>query len=330
MTRTSFLTRIPIFLVAAFALAPFQGKAVDSTQYPVTGMEWLQVMRQAAGSLNYQGVVAYIKDQQVDSFKLYHQVTEGKERERLVAMNSPFREVLRADGNVARYTADTHQVVVETKPSGQSVLINLPEDTSVLERYYRVNLRGQEYVAGALTQVVALESRDGYRYSRLVWIDTATHLPLKLDVLNEDGLSVEQMIFTTINTKDPIAAQDLQPSVQATSAITQISHRETLPVEGLKWTFKSVPEGFQILSYSMLKRPPLNSPVEHILMSDGFSSVSVYIEKRADHFKPGARKLGAASVDSLMLGDFEVTVMGEVPQKTVALIANGVQKKGGD
>jgi sigma-E factor negative regulatory protein RseB len=99
-------------------------------------------------------------------------------------------------------------------------------------------------------------------------------------------------------------------------------------VDGLKWTFKSVPEGFQILSYSVLKRPPLNSPVEHVLMSDGFSSVSVYIEKRDARINPGARKIGAASVDSVKLGDFEVTVMGEVPQKTVELIANGVRIKG--
>jgi sigma-E factor negative regulatory protein RseB len=183
-------------------------------------------------------------------------------------------------------------------------------------------------VAGALTQVVALEPRDPYRYSRLLWIDTSTHLPLKLEVLNEDGMSVEQMVFTTIITKAPIAPQDLQPSVQASSAITQISHRETLPVDGLKWTFKSVPEGFQIVSYSILKRPPLNLPVEHVLMSDGFSSVSVYIEKRDGRIKPGVRKLGAASVDSVKLGDYEVTVMGEVPQKTVELIANGVRKKG--
>jgi sigma-E factor negative regulatory protein RseB len=63
-------------------------------------------------------------------------------------------------------------------------------------------------------------------------------------------------------------------------------------------------------------------------MSDGFSSVSVYIEKRDGRIKPGVRKLGAASVDSVKLGDYEVTVMGEVPQKTVELIANGVRKKG--
>ena len=323
---SSFQTRA--FFIAVLGLTPPQLLSDQLSDNPTTGVQWLLGMRKAATTLNYHGVVAYIKDQQIDSFKLYHQVVDGRERERLVAMNSPFREVLRADGNVARYTADTHQVVVETKPSNQSVLINLPEDASQLDRYYQINLRGQEYVAGALTQVVALEPRDAYRYSRLLWIDTTTHLPLKLEVLNEDGMSVEQMVFTTINTKDPIPPQDLQPSVQAASAITQISHRETLPVDGLKWTFASVPDGFQLVSYSILKRPPLNSPVEHILMSDGFTSVSVYIEKRDSRIKPGARKIGAAAVESVKLGDFEVTVMGEVPQKTVELIANGVRKKG--
>lgn len=319
---------ITTFFIASLLMLSSEASAERASPEPASGVEWLQEMRKAAGSLDYQGVVTYIKDQQVDSFKLYHQVSEGKERERLVSMNSPFREVVRADGNVARYTSDSHQVVVETKPSNQSVLINLPEDTSRLERQYRINLRGQEYVAGALTQVVALEPRDPYRYSRLLWIDTHTHLPLKLDVLNEEGASVEQMVFTTINTHDPIAPADLSPSVQAARAITQISHRETLPVAGLKWTLTAVPDGFQIVSYSTLKRPPLNAPVEHVLLSDGLASVSVYIEKRDGRIKPGARKMGPASVDSVNLGDYEVTVMGEVPRKTVALIANGVRKKG--
>jgi len=308
-------------------LAASPGEAAQPVWLPQTGIEWLTGMRQATSSLNYQGVVAYIKDQQVESFKLFHQVNEGQERERLVSMNSPLREVVRTDGNVARYSADSQQVVVETKPANQSVLMSLPEDPSLLDRYYQINLRGQEYVAGALTQVVALEPRDGYRYTRLLWIDTVTHLPLKLDVLNEDGQSVEQMVFTTINTQDPIARKDLDPSAKTASAITQISHRESLPVGTLNWTLKHVPDGFQIVSYSLLKRPPTNPPVEHILLSDGFSSVSVYIEKKAGKANGGPRKIGSINVAAVTLGDYSITVMGEVPLKTVELIADGIQPK---
>lgn len=317
----------PVFLALSLGLSVGSVFANEANRPEMTGIEWLKSMRQAASSRTYQGVVSYVKDQQMDSFKLFHRVVDGQERERLISMNSPIREVVRTGGTVSRYSADSQQVVVETKPSGQSVLMNLPEDPALLERYYRIHLRGQEYVAGALTQVVALEPRDEYRYSRLIWIDADTRLPLKLDVLNEDGQSVEQMVFMTINTKDPIAPTDLEPTSGARSAITQISHRETQPVKGLKWSIKDVPSGFQIVSYSTLKRPPSSMPVEHILLSDGFSAVSIYIEGGEGRKATGTRKMGAINVDSVELDGHLVTVMGEVPLKTVSMIVHGVTEK---
>ena len=314
-------------LIGACALYSVQVGSVEAITPPRTVTDWLLNMRQAASSLSYQGIVAYIKDQQVDSFKLYHRVSEGHERERLISMNSPYREVIRADGNVACYSADGQQVVVETKPSNQALFMSLPKDTSTIERFYRINLRGQEYVAGGLTQVVALEPRDAFRYTRLFWIDTSTYLPLKLDVLNEDGQSVEQMVFTTINAKEPIAATDLEPSPRTSTAMTRIRHRESKPVGKLKWTLEDVPEGFQIVSYSALKRPPSNSAIEHILLSDGFSSVSVYIESKEGGINTGTYRMGAISVDTVVVGGHLVTVMGEVPMKSVERIASGIKQR---
>jgi sigma-E factor negative regulatory protein RseB len=319
--------RVVVGLLLALTLCSANAWSGQTAATPVTGSDWLIRMRQAASALSYQGTVAYIKDQQVDSFKLYHRVSDGQERERLISMNSPYREVIRADGNVTRYSTEGQQVVVETKPSNQSVLINLPEDTSIIERFYRINLRGQEYVAGSLTQVVALEPRDAYRYTRLFWIDTSTYLPLKLDVLSEDGQSVEQMVFTAVNAKDPIATTDLGPSPRAGAAMMRISHRESKPVGWLKWTLEDVPEGFQIMSYSILKRPPSNAVVEHILMSDGFSSVSVYIESKESHIKTGTYRMGAISADTVFVGGHSITIMGEVPMQTVQRIASGIKQR---
>ena len=278
---------------------------------------------------NYQGIVAYVKDQQVDSFKLFHKVVEGQERERLISMNSPTREVIRAGDSISRFTGDNQQVVVETKPARQSVLMNFPDDPTTIDRFYRINLRGQEYIAGRLSQVIALEPRDNYRYTRLIWVDTGSHLPLKFDVLNDDGQSVEQMVFTTLNTSDPIADTDLEPSSKSISAspIAQINHRETQSVDSLGWLLKKVPDGFQIMSYSTLKRPPGGGLVEHILLSDGFSSVSVYIENKSGKNMSGTRKLGAINVDAVAVDGYLVTVIGEVPLSTVKLIANGVVRK---
>lgn len=292
-----------------------------------SGIDWLKSMHRAVSDLSYQANVSYIKDQQVDSFKLFHARIDGVERERLVSMNSPLREVVRTGSNISRYAQETQQVLVETRPSEHSLLLALPDDLAALERVYQINLLGREYVAGLQTQVVALEPRDGFRYSRILWIDVSTRLPLKLDVINEEGQSVEQVVFTAINTKDPIPPRELEPVMKTQNSITQISHRESLPLRDLRWTLAHVPEGFQIVSYSTLRKPPSTVPVEQILLSDGFSAVSVYIEPREGRQPSGPRRMGAVNVNAIDFHGHLVTVMGEVPLKTVELIAKGLGEK---
>jgi len=311
------------FIFAIF----YAGTAGALESQSQTGIDWLNSMHHAVSDLNYQANVSYIKDQQVDSFKLFHARIDGVERERLVSMNSPLREVVRTGSNISRYAQETQQVVVETRPSEHSLLLSIPDDLSALERVYHVNLMGREYVAGLQTQVVALEPRDGFRYSRILWIDVSTRLPLKLDVINEEGQSVEQVVFTSINTRDPVPPRELEPVMKNQHSITQISHRESLPVRDLRWTLAHVPEGFQIVSYSTLRKPPSTVPVEQILLSDGFSAVSVYIEPREGRQPSGPRRMGAVNVDAIDFQGHLITVMGEVPLKTVELIAKGLGEK---
>jgi len=319
-------------VLSFFCLALVLGKAVAGVGLPGPagerdGLGWLTDMRQAAFKLDYKGTVTYVKDDQVDSFNLFHAYRDGQEQERLVSINSPLREVVRAAGNVTRYAADGQKILVETKPSSRSLLVELPDDPAVLTRYYRINLRGQEFIAGHLCQVVALEPRDEYRYTRLLWVDTVSRLPLKLDVINEDGQSVEQMVFTTLDTRSQVTSKDLEPVAHASMGVTQVSHRETLALESLNWTLMDVPDGFQMVSYVRLKRPPADVPVEHLLLSDGFSSVSVYLEKSGAAASKGARRVGAINVDTVLVHGYLITVMGEVPAKTVQRIAKGLHYK---
>jgi sigma-E factor negative regulatory protein RseB len=318
------LRRVTLILILCL---PQASHALPDENPPKTGIDWLLAMKQAANTLDYQGVVAYIKDQQVDSFKLYHKVDGVHVRERLIAMNSPFREVIRTDGSISRYTGEGQQIMVETRPSSQSVYLSLPDDPSVLGRYYRINLMGQEYVAGMLAQVVALEPRDGFRYSRLLWIDAQSKLPLKLDVLDESGHSIEQMVFTTISVSEAVKESDLLPSHVTQAAIARISHNESLPLDRLGWTLNKVPEGFQIVSYSRFKRPTSDQVAEHVLLSDGFATISVYIDQGASSLAAGSRKIGAVNVKTSSSDGYTITVMGEVPPNTVNLIADGLRKK---
>ena len=64
------------------------------------------------------------------------------------------------------------------------------------------------------------------------------------------------------------------------------------------------------------------------MYSDGLASVSIFIEKnRGDgHHSQGASSMGAVNAFGYAVGDFFVTVVGEVPGKTVQLMAQTTVK----
>ena len=314
-------------LLICILVAATGARAEDSDTAQAKALGWLTEMQRAVAELNYRGVIAYLRDKQVESFQLLHSANAGVERERLVSMNSPLREVVRTAEKVACYFPDTKTVFVESKPAKRSILLGVPADLTQLARYYRVGLEGEETIARRLAQVVSIEPRDDYRYARLVWIDEDSKLPLKFEMLDEGGQTVEQVMFTSLSVVSDIPHQDLEPSVRTTDSFSwRTSQRETLALDSLNWTMQNVPEGFQIISYTRMKRPPNEHAVEHILMSDSLSSVSIYIEAESDGAaQKYARKVGAINADSVNIDGYRVTVMGEVPPKTVKVIANGLR-----
>ena len=75
---------------------------------------------------------------------------------------------------------------------------------------------------------------------------------------------------------------------------------------------------------------PINDgPVSHVMLSDGMSSVSVYVEHvmEADQDKSliGHSSMGAMNAFSLSLETGFVTAVGEVPMEAVKLIAEAAR-----
>ncbi|WP_324876482.1 MucB/RseB C-terminal domain-containing protein [Methylocaldum sp.] len=291
-------------------------------------IRWLMDMRQGVIHLNYRGVVAYLKDKHVESFQLFHAFAEGIEQERLVSMNSPLREVVRNAEKVACYFPDTKTVFVENKPSRRSVLLELPEDLAQLSRHYDFKLLAQEYVAQRLSQIISIEPRDDFRYARRIWVDVESKLPLKFELVGENDQVVEQMMFTSLSIEESIPRSELNASTKVDTFTWQINQRKALPLDSLKWVLENVPDGFQMISYTRLLRAPTEHPVEHILLSDGFSSVSIYIDELGgDVVKGHQKKVGAINAHSRKIDRYLVTVMGEVPARTVQAIAGGVHRQ---
>ncbi|WP_333688248.1 MucB/RseB C-terminal domain-containing protein [Methylococcus capsulatus] len=316
-------------LGAAVAFEPPQPSFADDTPQTLgarAGVEWLTGMREAMSRLSYRGRVAYLKDDKVNGMEFAHSMANGVEHERLTSLNSPMREIVRDGDRVQFFFPETKSVMTERVPVSRSFLVDLPESFVGLCDYYAFLVGDQEYVAQRHTQTIEIVPVDDYRYGRKVWIDTESRLPLRFELLDENSKPVEQMVFISLEVSGEAPGREVTPMPASGDYSEQSSNREIIPIEAMDWSLDSVPVGFRISGYSRVQHPPLRHPIEHILLSDGLSSVSIYVDEPKDEpFVEKLKKIGAVNAYTRKIDGFVVTVMGEVPPKTVHMIANGIQ-----
>ena len=285
---------------------------------------WLKDARQAASKLNYRGIVSYMKDKQIESLHVFHGVSNGVEQERLLSVNTPMREVIRTADKVTCYYPESKSISIDSKPSRQSLLLDLPDDLAELSKHYTFSLGNVEHVATRPSRLVSIIPKDDLRYGRKLWIDVETKLPLKFEWIDGQQV-VEQFVFNSLSLEKSIPPEELSPSTVVDGTWKTKQH-ETLPAESLIWTLDGVPDGFHMISYTRLKRGANNRVIDHILLSDGISSISIYIDQlMSEIFTAQPRKIGAInSYTRKLLDKYLVTVMGEAPEKTVQLIGDGI------
>ncbi len=296
---------------------------VNATEVKV--QQIMENMSQAMKTLDYQGTVAFFKNGRLDTMKYFHSCNNGNELERLLSLNSPMREVIRESGKVRCVFKKTNETVVNDHPVSDSFIIDLPENFSSIQSVYSFKTLDEESVAMLPAHVISIEPKDQYRYKRKVWIDKVYFLPLKSEVYDLAGRTVEQVVFTDIQVTNNHKV-DKSEAKEKDLAILDYQ-AELLAIEKAGIVLEKYPSNYHIVFFDQMNRDDLDKSVEHILLSDGFSSVSVYVEAKAKDTKEGIQVLGSVKSITKIIGDFQVTVLGEVPVKAVQFIVQGIKLK---
>lgn len=287
-------------------------------------------MTQAMKTLNYQGTVAFLKNGRLEPMKYFHAVEKGVEQERLLSLNSPLREIIRDSDRVSCLFKARHQLIVDQRPFERSFLIDIPANLDALDAIYNITVVGEAYVAMLPVLVIAIQPKDNFRYARKIWVDKQHFLPLKVLVYDLANEAIEQLVFTEFQLKDTLPLVD----AKLLNAVNPPPSVHPLPIQKsdqANFVLTNLPQGFHELFFT--RKPMHNSDqqVDHLLMSDGFASVSIYMENKNAATQPelyaqgGVQSVGTVNFISRTLGDFEFTVMGEVPAETVKLIADGIK-----
>jgi len=301
-----------------------------SLAQPDDALGWLEKIGEAQQHLNYYGTFVYSHGDQLESMRVVHASGEDGERERLTHLNGAAREVIRNNDLVTCIFPEDKSVLVAHRRNLSSSPFIQPESLGIFETHYHLSLGDRERIAGILTQSINLQPKDIYRYGYRFWI-SPEGLLLRSDLLDDSGVAIERIMFTDIHMVDQIPHELISPELDLTDYQW---FRQQPPValdEKQKggWVVKSLPAGFSLKSRSLRGGGEGDEArVEHLLVSDGLASVSVFIEDKADDSaaRIGSFRVGALNGFGHVVNDNVAIVVGDVPSATVRLIAESVAR----
>ncbi len=288
-------------------------------------------MSEAARTLNYQGTFIYQYGDQIDTMRVFHKVENGKTSERLVSLNGAAREVIRNRREVECYLPDEKSVLVEHRSLGmRNFPAVVPQSLHRLEKYYIIEPGNSGRVADHEVKAVIIRPRDSYRYGYQLWADRKTNLLLKSTLFDDRSQVVERFMFTNVKIGEFIPDVALKPRKPGKGTVWYREGSGVVePINGkLDWKVEQLPPGF-VLALRMVRNTARRKiHVEHFVYSDGLAVVSVFVQKigagpSPDRIK-GLTHVGAVHVFGKVVGDYQITVVGEVPAKTIDMIGKSV------
>jgi sigma-E factor negative regulatory protein RseB len=313
-----------VFFLRLFIVLSLFTASVFADEVELNAQQWLEKMSLSMKTLNYQGTVAFFKNGRLDTMKYFHTTDNGQEQERMLSLNSPMREVIREAGTVSCVFKDSQKIVVNHRPVSQSFIVDLPVEFSASSINYHFSLEDDESVAMLPTRVISIRAKDKYRYDRNIWIDKQSSLPLKMEVYDLSGGTLEQVVFTDLKVEKMLEFVNTTIKLENTK-IEHIHQLESSSFDEADFVLENIPSGFKTVFFIRMKMDGSAQSVDHLLLSDGFSSISVYRETKADDIQQGLQTLGSVNSFSLVIDDFQITALGEVPAQTVQFIAQGVK-----
>jgi sigma-E factor negative regulatory protein RseB len=315
------MPRIALFLAL---ILPVVGGANQEAEH------WLKKMTAAVDSLNYEGTMILIHDNHVETLHVLHGSDDHGVKERLVSLTGEAREVIRNPDVLTCIWPGSHYVMVARGRTRTGIPTRLPGEVDRLNEHYDLGVSGTDRIAGLACKAIEIKPKDNFRYGYHLCIDEQSGILLKSVILGPENHPIEHVMFTDLRLLDHIPDTLFEPNVTDegyTWHTVAAGDQKSMRPPDLAWRITRMPPGFQI-SENVKRQIAANpQPVQHIILSDGLASVSVFIDNSEignEAFFTGLTGRGSMHAYSRNVNSHHVTVVGEVPEITVELIAQSI------
>jgi negative regulator of sigma E activity len=199
-------------------------------------------------------------------------------------------------------------------PGAQFAISDQAKSISALLNNYQA--QWQEIAANAKfadrpIQQLRLMPKDGWRYTRVLWLDEQTGVPLKTEIFRKNEL-IERIQVKSIDFLDLGTGADTPPNGNSkTESIPEISTQSIFYVRNL-------PTGFVLTS--------VFNDTTHVqqIYSDGLARVSVFVQSLGALPAAGYSQRGSTGFVVRRSGNVDLVAVGDVPQATLDRFLSGV------
>ncbi|HEY1058736.1 MAG TPA: MucB/RseB C-terminal domain-containing protein [Limnobacter sp.] len=321
--------RYPRFLLCAVLL--LVGLHAQSSRADNSRELWslLDNSHEQAKALSYSGLLLTQSGDYTQASKLLHQSGQGGEFEVLERLDGPSAKWIRHNEDIQCVLPEKKLILSEKRQTSVAFprLLSNPDGTSMLVKLYDIREMSAKRVAGRSVRVIQLTPKDDLRYGYRFYLDRLRNLLLRSELFSHKGEVLEHVGFTEISFDAEAAVKPEMPQAGPGWKVAATEIRVMREGE-LPYNLPDIFVGFK-RSDTLCRIKGKESQIHQTLYTDGLSSVSVFIQKANDgHSMPQAPiSHGAVMSRSEVQGQYLVTVLGEVPEKTLGLFLKSVRWK---
>lgn len=342
--------RLPFSLCGLVLVAALYGLPASAQQAPVdsgdterslnpdvagdaaarqSASSWLNKLASTVASRNFQvSFVLSRAGQETIPYLWRHAVlSDGTVMEQLNVQNGPGQEQIRVGDIVSVFEPDTQPYSLRASAIQGPIPAALLQTPDSLQAGYEFVTVGRARISGRTAQQLRIISRDNNRFSYQLWLDEQTGMLLKLNTLDLQGAVIEQIQITGFTLSDephPYFAKVNQANLPPPMAVGQDKNPEH------QWQLGYLPKGMTLVREDIRRLPGTGQVVEYKLFSDGLVDVSVYVQKAEQGVGADlALRHELNTFLSLVQGQVQITVVGEIPLQTATTIAQSIEVKRG-
>lgn len=322
------------------------GDAPVAPEAAAAPAHWLRLMGQAARLSSYDGTVMMSTAGRSSSVQVSHRVSGAEQYERIEPLDGPERQIYRHNDDIQILWPHKKTALIQQR----GALLGAPRPWAQVDErvadFYQIDLVGQQRWAGLPATVLLLRARDQFRYGQRVWAEQRSGLVVRAETLAPGGQVLEWTAFTQVNLGPAAARGWSMPDAKSLAGwrlLRSELKKTTLPQEG--WQVSDLPPGFRLLTCvrrgasgmapslaggaeASAPASPPSADVVQAIFGDGVTHVSVFIEPFDAQRHAREMMLGQGATQTLKrrVGDWWLTVVGDVPAATVVRFAAAFQR----